>query len=329
MSSIKNNITNLQNSKEKKYVWQILNNNFMDNITNDISSKLANLIIIDHFHRMNSTPSIVVHLQKCVDNLSSYLKHRVIEEGDFSSIMTLFAVAISDNKVDEDEEERVLFESQDIIIDSLITAHYPDIDQDLFSQMRVIFADIANFLGPVKLIDSVAQNPTLLKHKVQMMVKEKGQRQEMIHNTAQELNQQINIKNLKSLKRNRTSNIAVKAVLSFGVIGAVPLFLTLGSLAIPTMFVVPPIALSYASDSFPKFKSWLKNPFGNIPTSEDISLTKVQNSQEVGMHYSKARSSVERKEASVTIDSPSRNIKKDRVSLTGKKKSDKVSKSLF
>ncbi|MCP5370037.1 MAG: RP853 family protein [Rickettsiaceae bacterium] len=134
-------------------------------IPSELISKVSNLISIDHFYRLNLVPNIETHILNCLNNLGKYVEHNTIENSDFSQAMTLFVASITEYKENQDDNE-ILQKSQDVVIDNIINNYYPEIDDDLLHEMKLILTKLINEVGPKKALDSVSINPISFKNQI-------------------------------------------------------------------------------------------------------------------------------------------------------------------
>jgi hypothetical protein len=239
---------NTKNSQEfitiktnKILIEQSIKKTYSQYLTDDLISKVANLISIDYFYRLNLIPVIELHIQHCLDNLDKYIQNNKITNTDFGQAMTLFVASITEYKDNQDDDE-ILQKSQDIVIDNIINSYYPDIDKSLLQEMRFVLSQLITDVGPKHAMNFISTNPISFKNKIE--------------------NKALHTDTLKSLDTNATANSTHlhhhkaldKAAQIASAISAGPIMsiLGIGALVTTGLVAAPLIASSLAEATEPK-----------------------------------------------------------------------------
>jgi hypothetical protein len=106
----------------------IFQNRVTDALINNIAKHtclaLANILAIDYVIRLNSTPEATIYINKPIRRLQNFLNQKVITDDSFSTVLMLFAVAITPETTDYQDRGDILAKSEDIIIDTLINLRF-------------------------------------------------------------------------------------------------------------------------------------------------------------------------------------------------------------
>lgn len=164
---------NTKNSQEfitiktnKILIEQSIKKTYGKYLADSLISKVSNLISIDYFYRLHLIPAIEAHIQHCLYNLDQYIQNKHITDTDFGQAMTLFVASITEYKENQDDDE-ILQKSQDIVIDNIINSYYPDLDNSLLHEMRVVLGKLITEVGPKHALNFISTNPISFKNKIE------------------------------------------------------------------------------------------------------------------------------------------------------------------
>ena len=90
------------------------------------------------------------HANDCVLRLHKHLKERVVLDESFSSVMTLFIVAITPINTNETLTQE---QSQAVLIDSLITSNFPHLASEAQQNVRLVFEKLLDIQDTDKIMD--------------------------------------------------------------------------------------------------------------------------------------------------------------------------------
>ncbi|XVN42637.1 MAG: RP853 family protein [Candidatus Rickettsia vulgarisii] len=161
---------------------KIISTAFVNNLTNHACVTLARIIAIDHKIRLKSIPKIRIHLNDCIYKLKSFLGQKVLTDDSFSTILTLFAVAISPETTDF-QDDNILQKSENIIIDTLINIHFPNVNTKEKNNLKLILKNLFSAKNSYEIINLIQTEPEIFQTTVMSALKK--------HQNLIEINQQV------------------------------------------------------------------------------------------------------------------------------------------
>ena len=152
-----------------------LSNNLGDTLIHSIS----NLLAIDYSLRLKSTPELKEYVELCGSRLKKHLDQKIIFNETFSSVMTLFAIAITPEKQNYDDDDKSIEQSQDAVIESVIFSHFGDLSLQEQQIIRLVLKDLLSGKDGKELLNIVISDPKLFHSTVLSAIKAKKQQQQI------------------------------------------------------------------------------------------------------------------------------------------------------
>ncbi len=154
--------------------------NLANNLDDKIIKPLANMLAIDYANRLADKFNIEKYTTKIAQRLKNYLGHKVITNGDFSTTMSLFAVAITDiNKTDNDKT-RTQNQEQDILLENIIITYFGNLSKEEQIQLKEILKNLIVSIGQKEIFNFINSNPKLFYSIVFSALREKHQEKERL-----------------------------------------------------------------------------------------------------------------------------------------------------
>jgi len=210
-----------------------LGNNFGDTLRRSIS----NLLAIDYSIRLKSTPELEEYVNLCGSRLKKHLDHKIIFNETFSSAMTLFAIAITPEKQDDEETDKSVEQSQDAIIESVISSHFGDLSHDEQQIIKIVLKDLLNSKDGKELMAIVTSDPKLFHSTVLSAVRTKKQQQEISEFVRIQLSSILLHSKALDQKVTGLKSTFAKIALVGGIIVAASIGLVIGGLALPALIL--------------------------------------------------------------------------------------------
>ncbi|GAB4167252.1 MAG: RP853 family protein [Rickettsiaceae bacterium] len=211
-------------------------------LSNNLSDKLrlsiANLLAIDYANRLKSQPKIDEYVNLCTIKLKKHLGYKVVVDEGFSSAMTLFIVAITPEQDVSKDEENPVKQSQDLIIESVITTHFGDLNSEELQTIRLVLKALLNSKDGKELMNLVTSNPKLFYSIVVSAAKDKKHQQEVNESVAMHLGTIATKSKNLDRKLGTIKSVFAKLALAGSMLAVTSLGLIFGGLALPA-FVIP------------------------------------------------------------------------------------------
>lgn len=177
-----NKLTDIFNIADLAVAEKVINSALVNNITNHACLTLARIIAIDHKIRLKSTPKITTHLNNCIYKLKSFLGQKVLTDESFSTILMLFAVAISPETTNF-QDNNILQKSENIIIDTLINIHFPDVNIEGRNNIKSILKNLFSAKNSYEIMNLIDTEPEIFQTTIMSALKK--------YQNLIEINQQI------------------------------------------------------------------------------------------------------------------------------------------
>lgn len=165
-----NKLIDIFNIEDLAVAEKTISANFANNITNHACLTLARIIAIDHKIRLNSIPKITLHLNNCICKLKNFLRQKVLTDDSFSTVLTLFAVAISP-EVTDFQDNNIVQKSENIIIDTLINIHFPNISIKEKNNIKLILKNLFSAKNSYEIINLIQTEPEIFQTTVMSALK--------------------------------------------------------------------------------------------------------------------------------------------------------------
>ncbi|MCC8417559.1 MAG: RP853 family protein [Rickettsia endosymbiont of Bryobia graminum] len=177
-----NKLIDVFNIADLTLAEKIISATLVNNITSHACLTLARIIAIDHKARLKSIPEIRTHLNNCIYKLKSFLGQKVLTDDSFSTILTLFAVAISPETTDF-QDNNILQKSENILIDTLINIHFPDVNIKEKNNIKLILKNLFSAKNSYEIINLIQAEPEIFQTTIMSALKK--------YQNLIEINQQI------------------------------------------------------------------------------------------------------------------------------------------
>ncbi len=219
---------------------------FQDYLSNNLPSQLitsvSNLLAIDYRLRVKASIAISEYVVICCDRLRKHLGYRVILEEDFSAAMRMFTVAITPEKED-DGEVLTQEQSQDIVVDSIIDAHFSNLSKEEQKLVRSVLLGMIQGGGGRELMNLAVSDPSLFNSRVVDALKGKKGEQMIIQELTSKVNElAINNQALQQ-KVGTFKGVFAKLAVVAGVALAASAGLMTGGALVPAMLIPGTIAV--------------------------------------------------------------------------------------
>ncbi|MFK7968548.1 MAG: RP853 family protein [Rickettsiaceae bacterium] len=213
------------------------------NLSNQLITSLSNMLAIDYVNRLKEKPKIDEYAVKCVDKLKNHLNHKVFTEEGFSGVMTLFAIAITDEKRIDDELINTQEKDQDVIVDTIISSQFGDLSPAEQLNIKEVLKSLVTGRDSKEIMNFIDSNPKLFYSVVLSAHKEKSKQKEIMEIVI--INLHKIIANTKSInkKKNNIKSLTGKIVMAAGLVAVASAGAFLGGLIIPAI-IIPSVAVS-------------------------------------------------------------------------------------
>ena len=240
---MKNDINILKDINRSVFHKQIkiyLSNNLSDYLI----SSLSNMLAIDYVNRLKQQPQINEYVIKCVNRLKSHLKHLIILDEDFSSTMSLFAIAITEEKESDNKVINTTAKNQDILIESIIAVYFGGLPIEEQKNIQELLKDLLGRGDNNKdIINFVGTDPRLFYSIVIKAHMEKTKQKEITEFVAANVSKVINDIKAINKKKNNIKSLAEKVIMSTSLIGIASAGAFIGGATLPAM-VIPLVVTS-------------------------------------------------------------------------------------
>ena len=208
-----------------------------NNLNNYLITALSNMLAIDYVNRLCREPQIDEYAMKCVDRLKSHLKHMVVIEEDFSSVMSLFAIAITEEKTTDDELINTQEKNQDILIDGVIAAQFSDISAAEQKNVKEVLKALLAGNGGKEIMNFINSDPKLFHSVVLSAYKEKIKQKEIMEVVTINLNKIIMDTKSINKKKNNIKSLAGKITMAVGLVAVASAGILIGGLVLPALLI--------------------------------------------------------------------------------------------
>jgi len=237
------NITNILKDIDNSAFLNKLKFNLENNLTYQLIESLSNILAIDYFHRLKQEPTIDSYSKKCVDRLVNHLKHMIFTEEGFSGVMTLFLIAITEEKTDNDELINIQEKNQDIIVDNVMASEFSDLSPDEQLNLKDVLKSLITNLGGKEIMNFIHSNPKLFCSLVFSAHRAKKEKKEILEMVAVNLNKIISTNKSINRKKNNIKLLTGKITMAAGLVAVASAATFLGG-AIFATTIIPVIAIS-------------------------------------------------------------------------------------
>ena len=238
---MKNNINILKGIDNSVFLNKI-NSYLGNNLNNYLITSLSNMLAIDYVNRLKQEPKIDEYAMKCVDRLKSHLKHMIVTEEDFSGVMSLFAIAITEEKRIDDKLNNEQEKNQDVLIDGLVSAQFSDLSPAELVNIKEVLKALLNGRDSKEIINFINSDPKLFYSVVFSAYKEKTKQKEIMEVVTINLNKMIADTKSINKKKNNIKSLAGKVAMAVGLVAVASAGAFVGGLILPAL-IIPAVAI--------------------------------------------------------------------------------------
>lgn len=266
---MKNDATILSESDKtifKNEINKYLSNNLSDYLINS----LANMLTIDYTNRLKKEPELNSYLKNCIFKLKSSLNHRIITEEDFSTTMSLFAIAIGNKKTTNEELINEQDKNQDVILDGLISANFSDLSPEDQKSIKQVLKSMLMGSNPKEILNFINSDPKLFYSVVISAQREKKNQKEIAEFVAININKIITETKAINKKITTTKSLFSKVALAAGLVAVASLTGLVGGALLPILLApAAAISIKFAPDIGSKLSSTLSRNNNYIQKKQD------------------------------------------------------------
>lgn len=256
---------------------------------------ISNLLTIDYINRLKAKPPLSHYIATCINRLKKHLKDKIILDNNFSTIMTLFAVAITEESEDNDiySSEK----AQDALIESTISELFSNLTSEEHGAIKAFIKKMING-NPKKIntiLNLVKSEPERLKEIVTTALNKNIEPKKIPVFVEQNLEQNIFQSTALEKKTNRIRNFFSKIAFTSGALLTASLGVFLGGLILPAL-VIPSIIATI------KVAPLIANKLSNIVIKESANTEQTP----IGHDYAQQTKIAKQTDISLipTIDKP-------------------------
>lgn len=218
----------------KKYLLEYLG----ANLSGTLCSSVANLLAIDYAGRLNSKPDLDYHINECTLRIKKQLGLRVITDESFSSIMSLFTIAITPERdIDTDEDTKSQTQSHDALIDSIIASYFYKLTPEETAIIKTLIKEILNGKDGKEMMNVASFNPKLFYSIVVSAVREKNKLEEVMESVKLHLTRILSKNKQQTKQQSGIKSLVSKISLIGGLMLTASTGLVLGGIALPALIL--------------------------------------------------------------------------------------------
>lgn len=142
--------------------------NFQDNIDNQVLSSLSNMLALHYIS--SDINSLEKKIYESINKIKKFLQDRIIISYDFSSVLSLFAIAISTSDSNEDILSKNILKSQNK--DAIIVQILSELDSDeVTEELKLFLKSILNDDKYLDIINYISANKQKTKELMTILLK--------------------------------------------------------------------------------------------------------------------------------------------------------------
>lgn len=245
------------------------------NLSEKLCASLANLLAVDYAGRLKSEPDLAFHVNECTLRIKKQLGLKVITDESFSSVMSIFIIAITPEKnIDTDENNKSKEQSHEALINSIIASYFYNLSPEEASIIKALMKEILNSTDGKNMLNVASSNPKLFYSIVVSAIRENEKLQEVLESLKLHLNR-IFLKDKEQLKQqNALQTIVSKISLIGGLFLTASTGLVLGGLALPALILPATATVVKVSPQLGE----------KIATPPDKNISKKENEEKTIIH---------------------------------------------
>lgn len=233
---MKNNINFLKNIDNTPFLNKI-KLHLENNLNNYLISSLSNVLTIDYVNRLRAEPQIDKYAMKCVERLKNHLKHMVVTDESFSSTMSLFAIALTEEKNLDDESLKPEEKNQDVIIDSMLATQFGDLSPIEQKNIKEVLKNLLMGRDGKEIMNFINSDPKLFYSVIFSAHREKAKQKDFMTTITNNLNKIIADTKSINRKKNNIKSLVGKITMVIGLAAIASAGAVIGGLVLPALLI--------------------------------------------------------------------------------------------
>ena len=207
------------------------------NLSESLCSSVANLLAIDYVGRLESKPDLDLHINECTLRIKKQLGLKVVTDESFSSVVSLFTIAITPERDLDTDDEKTQEQSHDALIDSIIATYFHDLTPEETAIIKSLMKEILSGKDGKEMMIVASSNPKLFYSIVVSAIREKNKLEEVLESVKLHLTQ-IMSKNKQQIKQQSgLKGLVSKLSLIGGLMLTASTGLVLGGVTLPALIL--------------------------------------------------------------------------------------------
>ncbi len=233
---MKNNIKFLKNIDNTPFLNKI-KLHLENNLNNYLISSLSNVLTIDYVNRLRAEPQIDKYAMKCVERLKNHLNHMVVTDESFSSTMSLFAIALTEEKKLDDESLKPEEKNQDVIIDSMLATQFGDLSPIEQKNIKEVLKNLLMGRDGKEIMNFINSDPKLFYSVIFSAHREKAKQKDFMTTITNNLNKIIADTKSINRKKNNIKSLVGKITMVIGLAAIASAGAVIGGLVLPALLI--------------------------------------------------------------------------------------------
>lgn len=209
------------------------------NLNDYLIKSLSNMLALDYVGRVAKLTEVEVetYSEICSSRLKKHLKHQIITEEDFSTVMSLFTIAITQEKNLDDDTINSKEQEQDLLIEGIIAAHFHDLPPAERQNVKEALRGLINNPDSKEIMNFINSDPKLFYSIVFSAYKEKTKQKEVMESLTMHLAKVMH--ETKSINKSvdNVKSLSGKITLGAGLFAAASIGLLIGGVALPALLI--------------------------------------------------------------------------------------------
>ena len=207
------------------------------NLSESLCSSVANLLAIDYVGRLESKIDLDYHINECTLRIKKQLGLKVVTDESFSSVMSLFTIAITPERDIDTDDDKAQEQSHDALIDSIIATYFHDLTPEETAIIKSLMKEILNGKDGKEMMIVASSNPKLFYSIVVSAIREKNKLEEVLESVKLHLTQVMSKNKQQVKQQSGLKNLVSKLSLIGGLMLTASTGLVLGGLALPALIL--------------------------------------------------------------------------------------------
>lgn len=207
------------------------------NLSEALCSSVANLLAIDYSGRLESKPDLDYHINECTLRIKKHLGLRVVTDESFSSVMSLFTIAITPEREIDADDDKSQEQSHDALIDSIIATYFHDLTPEETAIIKSLIKEILNGKDGKEMMNVASSNPKLFYSIVVSAVREKNKLEEVLESVKLHLTRILSKNKQQVKQQSGIKGLVSKISLIGGLMLTASTGLVMGGLALPALIL--------------------------------------------------------------------------------------------